>query len=224
MSGVDLKQIHFVVGGSALNMLNEQQIDTDTKYVVQRYRNMIFVVKHKPSVQNYADIGFQFERLVCGGKFEDKHDLTIFEHMQILEIGEHRVFMSAEVDGTTEERLPVEIKANNPSYWGYKTTLQMVSSGSTFLVHGRKKGKTQLVGIDKWTLDQVVKKAGSKDSWARVQAKILQGLDSLALACKDLDEDKIYEIIWNGGLKVVFLNEKIEILPQKEVIHELLGY
>lgn len=69
------RDVDFVFGGSTLAVLAEQRIDRqsdpitdpegrndDTQYIVQRYKNTIFIKKCKTYVQDWAKVGFQFER------------------------------------------------------------------------------------------------------------------------------------------------------------------
>jgi hypothetical protein len=179
-----ISSVDFVLGGSALNMLNKQEIDDDAKYLVQRHRNLIFVAKHSSYIQNYADPGFQFERLVCGGQFGDTHDVTHYEHLQVVKIAGFRALFSAEMDAVEKATdgivSPVEIKCSNPRYWGHKVALQMLSSGSLSLVQGQKHRGAQLQSIRKRSLSSVFSEAGGARQWKGVQDRIVQGLSSLS--------------------------------------------
>ena len=102
--GVGLDDIDFVLGGSGLHVLATQAIERsnnepdDTKYLVQRVGNVLLLAKSKSYVQDFSDVGFQFERLVTAGCMEDAHDLTHFESLHIMRIGEFRVLFAAECD------------------------------------------------------------------------------------------------------------------------------
>lgn len=101
--GASFDDIDFLLGGSALEFLAHQRIESGTRYLVQRVRNIIFLVKSKSYVSNYADGGFQFERLVTGGRMEDKHSIAMHENLQLMKIGGSSVLFSAEVDAVDDQ-------------------------------------------------------------------------------------------------------------------------
>jgi hypothetical protein len=71
-------------------------------------------------VQNYAEPGFQFERLVTGGQLDGHHELMHHESMQLMRIGAFNVLFSADVDAVDAAGRVVEIKSGNPRYFGSK--------------------------------------------------------------------------------------------------------
>ena len=102
-----------------------------------RSESSIFVCKSKSYVQNYADFGFQFERLLTGGQLDGRHDPNMVENLRLLKIGgRFTVLVAAEVDAMDagESSLPgargkkafVEIKSGNPRYFGTKVTDALV--------------------------------------------------------------------------------------------------
>jgi hypothetical protein len=232
-SPINLSSVEYVLGGSALNMLSTMGEDQGTRYLVQQHGNLIFVAKHASYIQNYADAGFQFERLVCGGKFEDQHDRVKYEHMQVLNVGaRHRILFCADVDAT--EKLandtfsPVEIKTSNSRYWGNKVALQMVSSGSLSLVQGIKKNRgTLLDRIEKRSLTSVFESGGAPRHWIAAQDTILAGLDKLSSLSKagSLLKGKVFEIHFHGReLRLKPSRDGAQILPPVEVVEELVGF
>ena len=73
-------------------------------------------------MQDYAAPGFQFERLVTGGKLDDHHGLLHHESMQLMRIGAFNVLFAADVDAIDAAGNVVEIKSGNPRYFGSKVT------------------------------------------------------------------------------------------------------
>jgi hypothetical protein len=71
-------------------------------------------------VQNYADTGFQFERLVTGGQLDGRHGLIHHESMQLMRIGTFNVLFAADVDAVDAAGRVVEIKSGNPRFFGSK--------------------------------------------------------------------------------------------------------
>lgn len=80
----------------------------------------MFICKSSHYVQNYAAVGFQFERLVTGQSIDGKHDPNQVYSLQLLQIGDFRVLCAAEVDARDENGNIVEIKAGNPRFFGTK--------------------------------------------------------------------------------------------------------
>ena len=71
-------------------------------------------------MQHYADTGFQFERLVTGGRLEGRHGLIQHESMQLMRVGEFNVLFAADVDAVDAAGRVVEIKTGNPRFFGSK--------------------------------------------------------------------------------------------------------
>jgi hypothetical protein len=225
--GVDLSTISFVLAGSALNFLSRTDPDPSKRYIVQRHCNMMFVAKHKNYKQDYSAPGFQFERLVTGGQFNDKHDTIAHEHLQVVTVGAHRILFSAEVDAA--ETLQdgtlsfVEIKSSNATDLKNKVALQMVSNSSLSVVQGTKQNSA-LVGIEKRRLADVFD-AGTT-SWKAAESHILAGLSQLSYLSHTMKAGKAYEIIScrGGELKILPKTNMPKILPGIEVVEKLLGF
>jgi len=111
---VDFKAgVDFAFGGSTLEML--ARMDASDPYCVTRisYTDTVLVVKCKDYVQNRADPGFQFERLVTGVDVAAKEKVEFVEHLHLMQVGSYRVLFRAETDALLEGE-PVEVKASNP--------------------------------------------------------------------------------------------------------------
>lgn len=141
--GMDLSEIDFYFGGSTLEMLATQNTN-EKAYVVALLpgTEIIVISKHDEYTANKSDMGFQFERFTLGNKFDDKHNMQCVCHMQIMDVGEYRVFFNAEADGIDGNDDPVEVTCSNPRYWGTGKVYQMLSSGSLTLYQGSKDRKT----------------------------------------------------------------------------------
>ena len=176
--GVDIDQIDFVLGGSTLHVLATQTIEREsdgTTLLVQKYGSTIFIAKSKKYTVNYADVGFQFERLVTGRPMAERHDTTMHEHVHLMEIGgTFKVLFGADCDAIDENGEPVEIKAGHFSNFKLKGVLQMVSSGAKTLVHAQRRGPKRVVGILKRSLDQQIR--AHAQEMAAAENNIIEGL------------------------------------------------
>ena len=74
-------------------------------------------------MQNYADTGFQFQRLVTGGRIDGRHGHMKHESMQLMRIGPFNVLFAADVDAVDAAGRVVEIKTGNPRFFGSKVAL-----------------------------------------------------------------------------------------------------
>ena len=200
--GADWDGIDFAFGGSTLEMLASR--DASDPYVVtvvgsdsggcKAAKKTILVTKNKEYVQNLADVGFQFERLVTGKPMRGEKSTTIcsVEHLHVMNVGTYRVFFRAETDAIDEgDGDPIEIKASNPRYWGTKVMFQMISSGSTRLCHGTK-GGGYLRSVAKQSLRQVAQTAMIGRSIQAIEGKILAGMESLQNQMKDAREGETF--------------------------------
>jgi hypothetical protein len=119
---VDLNEIDFIFGGSTLEMLATH--DTSSTYMaclVPTTTNTLLVRKCKEYIQNFSDVGFQFERYVTTGNMNESDDVKFIEHLQLMQIGsKFKVLICAEADACDDDGIPIEVKASNPQYWGYE--------------------------------------------------------------------------------------------------------
>eukprot|EP00392_Amoebophrya_sp_AT5.2_P007725 g7740.t1 len=208
--------VNFSFGGSALEMLLERKIDNitylpggiqqenDTRYRVQKVCGVIMVSKVSNYDKNLSDPGFQFERFVTGGRFEDREpDFSSLEHLQLMSVcnGKYNILFTADVDAAIyrgsaggggfpgEDFDLVEIKSGNPRNFGKKLVLQMISSGAEHLMYARKTNRTRVEAVVKENLARVF---GSVIPWDE-RTKLVEGCTSegkfgLAEALAELEE------------------------------------
>ena len=221
--GVNLQTIDFSFGGSTLGMLANK--DASSPYMVTRvpHTDILLVVKCKEYVQNYADFGFQFERLVTGLSLSDKSDVEFVEHLHTMLIGTHRVLFSAETDALNGDE-PVEVKSSNPIYWGSRVMFQMISSGSHQLCHGVKL-RGALTGINILPLSEVARGAFQEQARATLEANILEGMLALKTQMNGAKNGEVFKICFaNGDLRLLPVNTRSAILvPHADIVKQLLS-
>mmetsp|Transcript_10507 Transcript_10507/g.23643 ORF Transcript_10507/g.23643 Transcript_10507/m.23643 type:complete len:317 (-) Transcript_10507:89-1039(-) len=225
--GVDLQKVDFVLGGSSLNVLALREIerqgsDDPTKYLVQKcpVADVILIVKSKVYETNYSDFGFQFERFVTGGRMEDKHDVRLFESLQLMKIGDFTVLFSAEADAVDDAGCPVEIKSGNPKWFGSKVMFQMISSGSKTLVMANKTGKDTLAGVSKLSQEQMIN-THSASVRARWGENILGALTELKHSELVGTDGPVEMDFSQGGMLLKPCSDR-HLLPTRKVVEELL--
>jgi len=154
---INISDIDFFIGGSALYTLASGQLDR-SKYTVQKWRNMIMIQCTSDYIIHLLNRNFQFERLLSGrnmGKLDG--DKTHVEHLQVLRIGKFKVLVAAGasgVDALDDRGRMVEFKAASKPNWK-KTMLRMISSGSGRLMLGNTTLYGKLTGIEQYSLQQV---------------------------------------------------------------------
>jgi hypothetical protein len=217
--------LDFVLGGSALDVLaNRSAVDSEggsKKYLAQRLHNTLFIVKWSEYTTDYSQPGFQFERLLTGGRLDGKHDGVKHEHLQVVRIGGLNVLFSADADAVDKNLKCVEIKSGNPQYFGTKVMMQMLSSGAQTLLHANKRGPTVL-GVEKRSLEQMINEH-SLSVLKSLQDGVLQSLKELK-ANVTINEDTSTEINFSTGGSLVCqpIKHLHSILPKREVVAELL--
>jgi hypothetical protein len=227
--GLSLADLDFVLGGSALDVLaNRSAVESEggsKKYLAQRVHNTIFIVKWSEYTTDYAEPGFQFERLLTGGRLDGKHDGVKHEHLQVARIGGLNVLFSADADAVDQNLKCVEIKSGNPRYFGTKVMMQMLSSGAQTLIYANKRGPTTVLGVEKRTLEQMINEH-SRPVLKRLQDGVLQSLKELK-ADVTINEDTSTEINFSSEGRLVCepgsLSTRLpSVLPKREVVAELL--
>jgi hypothetical protein len=223
---VDLAALDFVFGGSTLQMLATSKIDRSTTYVacMVPHTNAIIVKKHKVYSQDYADLGFQFERLVTGKGLADQHNPMAVEHLQVIQMRGFRVLFSAETDAVDETDSVVEIKASNPKMWGTKTMFQMISSGSTNICIGTKSQGTLTRVVVKSLRDVAKTAVKSPRITAILEETILGNMTAIQEGMKDYEPGAVVKIQFHGADKILELApvRGVDLLPAHGVIEELL--
>jgi hypothetical protein len=227
--GLSLADLDFVLGGSALDVLaNRSAVESEggsKKYLAQRVHNTIFIVKWSEYTTDYAEPGFQFERLLTGGRLDGKHDGVKHEHLQVARIGGLNVLFSADADAVDQNLKCVEIKSGNPRYFGTKVMMQMLSSGAQTLIYANKRGPTTVLGVEKRSLEQMINEH-SRPVLKRLQDGVLQSLKELK-ADVTINEDTSTEINFSSEGRLVCepgsLSTRLpSVLPKREVVAELL--
>ena len=220
---VDLDLVDFAFGGSALEIFARMEA-TDT-YMVTRVHNTntILVAKCKDYVKNYADLGFQFERLVTGESVTDKAEVEFVEHLQLMQVGTHRVLFGAETDALLDGE-PAEVKASNPYHWGTKVMFQMISSGSPMLCHGVK-SRGSLTSVNLIELSQVARDAFKVQSRSVLEANILSCMASLKNQMEKAKDGELYKIAFSGGsLRLLpSTTRSAVLLPPPPIVKDLIG-
>ena len=142
---VNLKEIDFILGGSAMHMLASKTINKDEEFIAHRTSyGPVAIVKHKTYMQDWMQIGFMFERIMTGRKAHEMHDGMSTESVHVAQIGKFNVLFVAECDGCMDNKL-VELKAGNHALQNAsKTILQMLASHSSVLIVGNIERKKQL--------------------------------------------------------------------------------
>ena len=251
---INVQSIDFILGGSGLEVLATETLPKGTLYVVcwVPHTNAIILKKHKVYPQEFADVGFQFERLVTGQEMSARHDMTQIEHLQLMDINDKfKILFSAELDAILKDEQPqaeqqqaeqqqrVEIKASNPKHWGTKTMFQMISSGSSHLCHGRKGKGTPptLTNVELLSLETVSKRAlqKSKLSLSQLEANIVKHLSTIQSKLQHqkeqkqkeeeevgLEQGQVYKIRFSNGQIELSLARGMDLLPSLEVVQKLL--
>jgi hypothetical protein len=185
---------------------------------------MTFVAK----MPNLADLGFQFERLVTGQTIGKRVKPTFTEHMHLMQVGEYKILFIAEADALNDGA-PVEVITSNPYFWGIKTCLQCVSSGSPVVCLGNKyrgevgdyRGRLESISME--NLSTLYKYESEK--LKRAESEILRALDDLNRELHRLDHARDFEVAFskkNGRLTLQPGLGPSQVLPSANVVEALL--
>ncbi|CAE8636820.1 unnamed protein product [Polarella glacialis] len=224
--GLKLEDIDFLLGGSSLNILAQKEpIENDTKYITQKCpgTDVILMCKHKAYTQNYAEPGFQFERLLTGRKMNDSHDLKKFEKLHVMTVGTYKVLFSADVDAVDDAGEAVEMKTGNPRFFGMKVMFQMMSSQSKTLIQGQKDTRCRppsITSIRKRSLQDMMSEHGV-EALARAQNNILEGLTELKNSPM-LARYGVAEVDFSRGQIMLQPSDTAGVLPTEAVCKQLL--
>jgi hypothetical protein len=226
--GVDLNEVDFVFGGSTLQMLAQQESSDPYMAVrVPTTKTTILVAKCKDYIQDFSDVGFQFERLVTGGSRDGTAgDVEFVEHMHAMLIGDvYKVLFCAEADAVDEMGNPIEVKSSNPRYWGTKTLFQMISNACPTLCHGMK-GRNELSSVTIRRLSSVADDALRDTNYIRLQDNILKSMKALKEEMMVKEVGNVYSIDFdkNGKLQLfpTTPTRSSTLFPPSKVVKELL--
>lgn len=221
--GVNMDEVDFCFGGSTLEMLAQK--DTMKPYMAARVPNTdtILVVNCAEYVQNYADFGFQFERLVTGLSFSDRPVVEFVEHLHLMLVGSHRVLFGAETDALHDGE-PIEVKASNPRNWGTKVMFQMISSASPKLCHGVKV-RDDLTRVNLISLSEIANRALQNRARAKFEANILEGMAALITQMVGAKDGEVFKVSFpDGSLRLqLATTENAILLPPASIVKDLLS-
>jgi hypothetical protein len=229
--GVKIQDVDFVFGGSTLEMFVNKSFPSEKHYVTTLIHgtNTILVANDDEYIQDYSDPGFQFERLVTNKKFEDLHDLSLVEHLQLMCVSGFHVLFVAEVDAMDENGKPIERTQSHPKQRGTQLMFQMISNGCKTLYSGKKR-RGKLLSVKKRKLSKIIRKTLSHQNIRKLQENITECMERLRKAVQNHKLKKGYfnEICFEGnfGEQVLVLKPLEDgaqgLLPPKHIIEELL--
>lgn len=224
----DLATLDFYFGCSALHALtSERKANRKDRAPILVMKvvgtNMIMIRRNLKFGQDYNVPGFQFERLVTGRDLSDAHSVNFTEHAQVMQIGNFKVLMAAEVDAMDDNRRPVEIKLlKQPG--GKKVFFQMIGSGSQTLVRGQNDGGV-LTSVNIESIEVMAQDVQSKSDVESLEQKLLHNMERL----KELDrqgvfnEGRVYRIDLNPELELHRVSPNDALLPSEAVVKDVLG-
>ena len=229
---IDLNKVDFIFGGSTLEMLARH--DASNPYMVCRIPTttadhaLLLVRKCKEYTQNFADVGFQFERYVTTGSMCHSDSVEFVERIQLMEIdAKFKVLLCAEADAIDDGTDPIEIKASNPQYWGTKVMFQMISSGSPTLCCGTKGKNNVLTNITMRSLSDVAADALRNRSCSILERNIVDGMKSLQDQMIDKVVYESYKISFNSQGELSLhraITRNAIMLPPEDIVKELLDF
>ena len=211
---VDLTNIDFILGGSAMCMLASEHINRSERFISERTNwGAIHIQKRKRYMQNWMQTGFVFERVMTGRDANGHHSGISTESVHVCKIGKFNVLFVAECDACMDDKL-VEFKSGDSALKNIsKTVLQMLSSNSSVLIVGgiEKKNQLQITSTNTFSLEKLIEE--NKEKLDENMNCILKNLEILheMQGCK--------EIRFNDGLT---LNESDEcIIPDHSILQRI---
>lgn len=215
----------FAFGGSALKMLASQ--DASDQYMATRVpcTDTILVDNCKAYVQNYADFGFQFRRLVTGMSFSERAEVEFVDHQHMMLVGTHRVLFHSGTDALHDDE-PVKVLASNPHFWGTKVMFQMISGGCPILCQGVKdRGVLTHSQVKIMRLSEVAWGALKESNKVALEKNIRDGMSALKTQMADAMDGEMFEITFSDGSLRLHLNTSaaVVLLPPARIVEELLS-
>ncbi len=189
-------------------------------------------------MKNYADPGFQFERLMTGGRLDGRHSVVQHENMQLMSIGGFSVLFAADVDAVDDSGRVVEIKSGNPKNTSGRKVItdmlascclmmlrtqvmfQMMSSGAHTVVRGDSQGAV-LSRVATCSLADMMQSHAAIDR-NRWQDNIVAALAQIK-AAPISDEFPHVISIADAVVSLQRQPAKNSILPRVEVVSELFA-
>ena len=222
---IDKASISFYFGCSALHVLGRQATSRSrAPYLATKVpgTNIIMLHYFLDFGQDYSVPGFQFERLMLGKKTTDRHELGFTEHVQVMDIGGHRVLMTAEVDGMDTDGNPVEIKLIKKGRGGSKVVFQMIGSGSLTLIRG-KNDKGVLNSVESIGLETIAQSLATSNDVSLLEANIIRGMETLKQFDRNgyFEGGKVYKVKFSPKMELHLINGQNPLLPPASVLKEL---
>lgn len=170
--------------------------------------------------QDYSCPGFQFERLMTGKRFEDPHDISHTEHVQLMNIGHYTVLMSAEADAMDDGHA-VELKLMKDRGRSTKLFFQMVGSGSLSLYLGKNDGGV-LTCVSKVQLQELAQDLPLNHNVSSLESKLINNMEQLKEWSRQgyFDNGQVYRIDFNP--QMVLHRVQQSLFPKAQVVQELL--
>jgi hypothetical protein len=221
--GVILDELDFVLGGSSLGMLAKKsgrQSQVAFRLPLSS-TGTIVVLNNREYFQNYADVGFQFERLVTGVQFNPKAVIEFSEHMHEMKVGSHRVMFLAEADACSTDEEPVEIKCSSKSQRRTDVMFQMISSGSLWLCHGEKDFH-DFKSAKLMQLSEVVDATLKNRNAEALEGSILECLTAIKAQMMNAQDGEVFDVKFVGETLQLHRIKRAIMFPPPKVVSELL--
>eukprot|EP00747_Dinoflagellata_sp_TGD_P074511 gnl/TRDRNA2_/TRDRNA2_158345_c0_seq3.p1 gnl/TRDRNA2_/TRDRNA2_158345_c0~~gnl/TRDRNA2_/TRDRNA2_158345_c0_seq3.p1 ORF type:complete len:201 (+),score=34.49 gnl/TRDRNA2_/TRDRNA2_158345_c0_seq3:62-664(+) len=191
---------------------------------VRPYKDIIYLSLGNSNslefVMDYANVGFQFERLMTGRNLSDSHDLRSFEVLQMMKVAGYNVLFVCEIDAMDGSGMPVELKVGNPRNFAMKVMFQMLAQGSETLIMADRKGP-HLHGVFNVTLDDLVREHDA-EKMASAEANITEALNVLKNS-PDITSGTCTELDFECGVMMLKPHTaNRDFVPAATVIEELL--
>jgi hypothetical protein len=226
--GIDLSKVDFILGGSALKAFADQKVPQNSRYLVQKcpVTGIISLGKSDMYLSNYAEIGFQFERLLTGRNMDDAHDHRKFRRLQLMKIGGFTVLISAEIDAIDQYGIPAELKSYSQKAWASRDYVwQMMSSGAGKLMIAQRDGQTMHGVRTRSFYNMVQRNMMIKEHKERLLAQernIVQTLQALK-SSTEIAHDKPMQLDFERNHLALTPYNSGDLLPSSSVVRELLG-
>lgn len=227
--GCNLKNIDFLLSGSILGILHKRFIEQHTILIHVR-RGIIIVEKLKTANLNFNAAGFKFERLICDEKYQQRSNLIENECVREINLGNHRVLISAEVDCVDNKGNPIESKFLKEKLFNKehemernrKLLFQMLSQGAAEVVIGTKKfhkthGYSEIVDIQSHSIDYLLENSLNHFSVDDIIQPLIEGLNDL----KDLVRSGAIRSEENYYYKLTFEQPKTGVGKRIMVVEPL---
>ena len=173
-------------------------------------------------MSNFAEKGYQFERLLTNQDMYGFHQLEVHEHLRLLRIAGFNVLVAGEVDAVDSDDKAVEFKAQKKINY-QKVFLQMVSNSARVLLYPAT--QPRVTAIDKLSLQEIASTLGAA-YLEKVSARIARAFEEASKLLIDApnDCDQTWNILHqdDGTLSLQPADPKVALLPPKEVVIALL--